>query len=878
MSTPGMSACVSDSLGNILFYSNGMKIWDRTNNVMPNGTNLFGKMGATQPVFAVPHIPFDSTYFLFTVGNQGVPSPHYGLHYSKVDLRLNGGFGDVVPGMKNIPVPGGDSAYCALTGIRHYNNRDVWIVVKDQRGSLTYTRYLSYLVSPLGINITPEISSSLVRNISLHGQYGTVIRISQDGTKLFSSDVDPEGKAAEICDFNNITGKVIPLFTFSSTHNSIEYSPNNAEFSMNSNFLYTFEDDTIINSSSLIKQYDLSFSDSTGFMQSEVVLGYGAIGLRLSSDGKIYISASFNGTTVDSFHVINNPTLQGIACNLQKNVFGFNGNIAQRSLPQFLQRYKAYIHSSGNCQNNPVHFSGDIWPPADSIHWDFGDPGSGAANYSNNSTPSHVYELPGQYTVELFVHHIDNRTDTSWKMITIYETPEPDLGPDHTICQGDSATFDAGFCSGCSYEWTSIPPGFSSTEQTITIGQAGIYEVIVTSANGCTGRDTVQLTVTVPPTVTNTPLSKSICSGESTNIPLTSNVPNTDFFWTANGSSPLVTGYSPGTGDTIDQALANSGPGPETVTYTITPTVGSCIGDSVQFVVTITPGDSVLVSITASTNSVCEGTQVSYTATTIQGGSAPNYQWMVNGINQGINNSIFSYSPADNDTVYCILTSSDTVCISNNPATSNEIIMTIYPNLPVSISISTMENPVCEGDTMTFSASTTNKGTLPVFQWFVNGNPVGTNDSTYTYTPSDGGQVYCVLTSGEQCTSNNPTTSDTITMIVNPLVPVGVSISASENPVCEGLPVTFTTAPINGGTIPIYQWRVNGINSGTNNPDFSYTPVDGDLVTCTLTSNAECLTNNPASSNTINMSVGEAPDVSFAVCFDTVTTLNAKPF
>jgi uncharacterized protein (TIGR02145 family) len=115
-------------------------------------------------------------------------------------------------------------------------------------------------------------------------------------------------------------------------------------------------------------------------------------------------------------------------------------------------------------------------------------------------------------------------------------------------------------------------------------------------------------------------------------------------------------------------------------------------------------------------------------------------------------------------------------------------------------------------------------------------------------------------------------------MVVNPLLPVEISISAFANPVCEGLPVTFTATPVNGGAMPAYQWQVNGINTGTNNPGFTYTPVDGDLVTCTLTSNAECVTNNPATSNSISMSVGDAPDVNLTVCFDTITTINAKPF
>jgi len=70
-----------------------------------------------------------------------------------------------------------------------------------------------------------------------------------------------------------------------------------------------------------------------------------------------------------------------------------------------------------------MHFSGDIWPPADTIHWNFRDPSSGVENVSFLATPSHLFSSPGNYTVELYVRHNDNCTDTTWGTITIYPSP-----------------------------------------------------------------------------------------------------------------------------------------------------------------------------------------------------------------------------------------------------------------------------------------------------------------------------------------------------------------------------------------------------------------------------------------------------------------------
>jgi uncharacterized protein (TIGR02145 family) len=297
----------------------------------------------------------------------------------------------------------------------------------------------------------------------------------------------------------------------------------------------------------------------------------------------------------------------------------------------------------------------------------------------------------------------------------------------------------------------------------------------------------------------------------------------------------------------------------------------------VDFPVTVNPGDSVKVTITSSGNPVCAGTQVTFTATPSFGGTTPSYQWKVNGINKGTNNSVYTYTPNNGDVVKCILTSSFTQCVTNNPATSNTIQMVVNPNLPVSVSVSPSANPVCDGTSVTFTATPIHGGTTPSFQWKVNGINAGTNSSSYSYTPAKGDLVKCVLTSSEICTTYNPATSNQLTMVVRPNLVVGITISASVNPVCSGIPVTFTAIPTNGGTPPQYQWKVNGNNAGANNPVYTYSPASGDQVSCILTSNLTCITNNPASSNTITVITINSPIVTFILCFDSITTINAKP-
>lgn len=174
---------------------------------------------------------------------------------------------------------------------------------------------------------------------------------------------------------------------------------------------------------------------------------------------------------------------------------------------------------------------------------------------------------------------------------------------------------------------------------------------------------------------------------------------------------------------------------------------------------------------------------------------------------------------------------------------------------PVSVSILASSNPVCTGTSVTFTATPINGGTAPSYQWKVNGINVGTNSASYTYSPENNDAISCVVTSNASCVSENPATSSILAMTVNPLLPVSISVAASANPVISGTSVTFTATSINGGTTLAYQWKVNGVTIGTNNSTFTYIPINNDSVTCTLTSNATCVSGNPATSAVVIMTV-----------------------
>jgi len=734
------SCTVSDSLGNLLFYSDGYRVFNRTHHKMPNGDDLNPYGGwQTQILFAVPSLQDSNLFFLFTVGDYNSDD---GLRYSIISMQLDGGLGDIPTGLKNIPIASSWDVRQAVTGTRHHNNRFVWVVARKHNNS---SLYASYLINDTGLDTTVVFSNSLipivVDSIGLYSAYTLSIKISPDGNKLiatYTNSTDANSRLMEVCNFNSQTGQITPLFT---THVNLRDDQGILEFSRDSKYLFLVESGGPDINEGQIIQFDATKTDFLAFVQSKVIIAtiYISSGLQMAPDNKIYC------TEQDSafLHVINNPSGYGIECNFQRHAVDLLGNTAMWGFPQFLQRYYVYINHSGQCQYDSVTFSAILYPPADSLHWDFGDPGSGDFNFSDLPKPYHMYFSPGTYTVTLFVRHYDNRMDTAWQIVTILPSPHPDLGEDRTICIGDSVTFDAGYWEGCTYLWSNLTTGQLNigTQQTITTSQAAEYMVKVTGSNNCYGSDTVVLSTTPVPAVTNSPLLKEICSGESTDILLTSNVPGATFNWTATLVSGNITGFTADSGFMITQVLVNHDPSPGMVTYHITPKVGSCIGTPSDYAVTVNPVDSVNIFITASENNVCTGAWVTFNAAPVNGGINPVYQWKVNENDVGTNNPTYIYAPVNNDLVSCILTSSNTVCITNNPATSDSITMVVNPNLPVSVSVSPSANPVCMGTTVTFTATPTNGGSNPQYQWKVNGNDAGTNSPVFTFITVNGDQV-----------------------------------------------------------------------------------------------------------------------------------------
>ncbi|MFH0866225.1 MAG: PKD domain-containing protein, partial [Bacteroidota bacterium] len=453
--------------------------------------------------------------------------------------------------------------------------------------------------------------------------------------------------------------------------------------------------------------------------------------------------------------------------------------------------------------------------------------------------------------------------------------------PSGIICTGTSVTFMATPTNGGNptYQWQNNGTDISGeTNSTYTSSALSNGDTIICAM-------TSDLVCASGSPATSNSITMSVISSAAASVSITANPAGAICL----GASVTFTA-TPTNGGAPTYQWQNGGtniPGETNSTYTSTALANgdviTCVMTSNLSCVTGSPATSnaiamavntslpASVSITANpSGAICWGTSVTFTATPVNGGATPAYQWQNNGsdISGATNSTYTSSAPANGDVITCVMTSALS-CATGSPATSNSITMTV--NSPVNASVMISANPgnlICSEESVTFSATPNNGGTTPSYQWRKNGTNIsGATNSTYTSTTLTNGDIItCVMTSALTCVTGSPATSNSITMNVTSNVAAGVSITANPgNTICSDTSVTFTATPVNGGTAPSYQWTKNGMNI-TVASNFTYTSntlADGDIIVCVMTSSITCVSGSPAASNSISMTVYPTVQASF---------------
>lgn len=377
---------------------------------------------------------------------------------------------------------------------------------------------------------------------------------------------------------------------------------------------------------------------------------------------------------------------------------------------------------------------------------------------------------------------IQNPMSTS-NSLEITVLPPPDaaltIEADATqICENEPVTFTALPENGGdapSYQWyvNGMPQGGNSAIITIENLQSGdevICQMVSNSdcvANPIANSNMLTITVTnvVNASISMEATALNICEGE-------------EVIFTA---QPIHGGSSPAYVWFVNAVLTQNGGATfsannladgDIITCQMTSNL-SCVAqstvlsDGVQ--INVSPNINTAVSIDSDATEICEGEAVNFIATSQNGGTDPQFQWLINGNLTGINAPTFSNNSLnDQDVISCFMNSS-AACVVNNPALSNDIIITVHPEIDPLIEITaSTDSTICLGDTITFFAFFQNGGDNPLFEWTINGQVVGNNAPDFmTDALNNLDAITCTLSSSEMCLSTNTALSNVIEVSVD---------------------------------------------------------------------------------------------------------------
>ena len=478
---------ISDASGNLRFYSDGDRVLDASNTVMPNGTGLLAGGSSHNGVIAVQRPGSTSQYYLFTVKMIEYAATTNLLNYSVVDMTLHAGLGDIPAGQKNlaISIPGNpDGMMEALALIPNCNGTDWWLITEGATGNVA--KVFVTPVTSAGPGVTQAYTPS-----GGHGTAPGAIVPSADGT-MFST-VANIGDVA-IYNFNRATGSV--SVSMPSTVIGAYYD---AVLSPDKKLLYY---GYYISSVFGVRQLNL-----TTMQTRELVTNQECV-IRPGPDGKLYVG----GGTASALHCINFPnqfnTNNQNECGLNLLCIPFPYPYSETlfgSLPNMplactgVNPPAQFEYTVSNCTTVNFHSVNCAGP----YNWSFGDNTSGSG-----VSVSHTYAGPGTYSVTLTVPAASPTTSTQG--VTLGMQPVTLAGA-NTACSNPN-NYSAIGPANYTYHWSAsggTPPTATGSNVDITwLSTGGTLTLIATdSTSGCT--TVVTKNVGACPSCTKPPLGMS---------------------------------------------------------------------------------------------------------------------------------------------------------------------------------------------------------------------------------------------------------------------------------------------------------------------------------------------------------------------------------
>ncbi|MCC6369846.1 MAG: WD40 repeat domain-containing protein, partial [Bacteroidia bacterium] len=284
---------IADANGNLLFYTDGVTIWNKQHAVMANGTGLFGHQSTTQAALIVKQPGASLNYYVFTLDAQGYVN---GLRYSVVDMNLAAGIGSVTAKNVLLHTPSEEKLAATL----HANGTDVWIMTHD----FNSINFRCFLLTSAGVSTNVVISTGATPHDANTTTPLGAIKFSHNSKKLGVCVIGLQ--TCELYDFNANTGLLsnpIVLSTVIPGPYGCEFSSDNSKFYAGSSY------------DGSVYQWNLCAGTSSAIINSQYIVYAGNWdpkgSLQIASDGKIYLAK----LSSNYLATINNPNASASACN-----------------------------------------------------------------------------------------------------------------------------------------------------------------------------------------------------------------------------------------------------------------------------------------------------------------------------------------------------------------------------------------------------------------------------------------------------------------------------------------------------------------------------------------------------------------------------------
>ncbi len=403
------SASVCNRQGQLLFYTDGDNIWNRNHKKMPRGSDIvpspYITWSTAQGALIVPAPGPPNKYYVFSLTELGER-----LYYSVVNMDMDTGRGDIIPGKKGVLLSVDNSeSMTAVVGDRC----NVWILTRSR-----YEGFRAFELTVNGLDTTPVVS-----NIgswgNTWGAFG-MLEASSDGRKLVQT---VQGRlewwrteqGLPVFDFDPSTGRVsnMKLLDTMDAYRGVSFSPDNTKLYVEQ----VFERTDFVKG---IYQYDLSSTDpattKTMIWHNENLSSN--TDLKSGPGGKIYFN-HFKKPGEYFLNTIDSPNRTGMDCHITENVValfrdGWLVSSVDYNLPHDVpvlpvDTIVTHTNISGGCITSPL-----LLKALDSTGWKYQWTGG-------VQTPELIINRKGRYAVSYSTpcqYHID-----SFNVIAVPEVP-----------------------------------------------------------------------------------------------------------------------------------------------------------------------------------------------------------------------------------------------------------------------------------------------------------------------------------------------------------------------------------------------------------------------------------------------------------------------